>query len=524
MRERTSAASSPSTDGASGGPRPPRRYVVDQRARLLGDGSVVLGGEPVRLLRLSAAGAEALQRLTRGESVEEAGAVLADHLVAAGVIHPVPDELDGGGAVAVVIPSCDPPASLARVVATLEEAERADVVEIVVVDDASNDGGEGSTAAVAGHGSARVVASPVRVGPGAARDIGAAATTAPLVAFLDADAKLPRARGDEWLLLAAAHFEDARVGAVAPRIRSVGPGGAGRSAAIESYEARESPLDLGDRPGLVGAGRRLSYAPAAAMVVRRAVIDSTGGFDRSLRYGEDVDLVRRITAAGWLVRYEPAAEVGHEPRRGLAAFARQRFGYGSAAAPIDLRHPGTVPPFVAGPVGTAVAAAALASVLAGGSARRRVGLTVAVSATAMGLGVVRLGRRLAAAGCPDARALARRLVPAASKDATAALARAVRRVWWPLLLPLVIRRASRRRAVLLWAAVSIAGHGAHALRSRARGGLPRAIAHLGIGLVDDLAYGAGVWAGCLKERSFGSLLPRLKATPIVPPSRQGPPA
>ena len=49
-----------------------------------------------------------------------------------------------------------------------------------------------------------------------------------------------------------------------------------------------------------------------------------GGFDATLRFGEDVDLVWRLDAAGWRVRYEPASTVLHDPRRTVGAWARQR--------------------------------------------------------------------------------------------------------------------------------------------------------------------------------------------------------
>ena len=100
--------------------------------------------------------------------------------------------------------------------------------------------------------------------------------------------------------------------AVAPRIRASDGG--------------RSPLDM-------GPGRRVSYLPSAALIVRRA---AQPWFDPALRYGEDVDLIWRLEGAGWRFRYEPDVVVLHDERDRL----RRRFWYGTSAAPLARRHPG----------------------------------------------------------------------------------------------------------------------------------------------------------------------------------------
>ena len=74
---------------------------------------------------------------------------------------------------------------------------------------------------------------------------------------------------------------------------------------------RRSPLDMGDRPAEVQPGRRVSYVPSAALLVRRSALPEDP-FDPALRYGEDVDLIWRLIDAGWRVRYEPGVVVHHE--------------------------------------------------------------------------------------------------------------------------------------------------------------------------------------------------------------------
>ena len=141
---------------------------------------------------------------------------------------------------------------------------------------------------------------PTARGPAAARNAGLAAATTPLVAFLDSDV-VPE---PGWLAPLLARLADPAVGLVAPRIVALPPitGWLGR------YEAVRSSLDLGPDPALVVPRSRVAYVPSAAMLVRRAAVGA--GFDAGMHVAEDVDLVLRLHAAGWRLRYEPAA-----PRR-----------------------------------------------------------------------------------------------------------------------------------------------------------------------------------------------------------------
>ncbi len=146
-------------------------------------------------------------------------------------------------------------------------------------------------------------------GPAAARNAGARAAETPIVAFVDTDVDL----APGWLDGLLWHFDDPRVGFVAPRVAS-GPAVDGGDRHVARYEQRHSPLDLGAEPARIVAGTRVSYVPAAALLVRKAALDEIGGFDADLRCGEDVDAVWRLSAAGWRGRYEPTVVVHHQPR------------------------------------------------------------------------------------------------------------------------------------------------------------------------------------------------------------------
>ncbi len=74
---------------------------------------------------------------------------------------------------------------------------------------------------------------------------------------------------------------------------------------------------LSNRLGLVGAWhhdepRDVDWAVGAALLMRRSAIDAVGGFDESFfMYAEDLEWCWRVRAAGWTIRFEPAAVVRH---------------------------------------------------------------------------------------------------------------------------------------------------------------------------------------------------------------------
>lgn len=290
------------------------RYELDATVRRRDGGRLLVGGTPPRLMRLTDRGAEALDSLLADGPRDRATAAIAARLERAGLLHPLPDDGTADPPVTAVIPARDGGESLVDLVRVLA-AEG----PVIVVDDGSRDGSP-DRAAAAG---ARVVPKVGDAGPAGARNAGLLAAETDLVALVDADCVLaPGWRAGLAGLLDA----DPSLAIVAPRVR----GGSGPSA-IGRYERVAAPLDLGADPSLVGPGHRVSYLPGAALLVRRQALLDLGGFDEAMRFGEDVDLVWRLRAAGWRARYVPSREVLHLPRESLGGFARQRAGYGSSA-------------------------------------------------------------------------------------------------------------------------------------------------------------------------------------------------
>ena len=66
---------------------------------------------------------------------------------------------------------------------------------------------------------------------------------------------------------------------------------------------------------------------------------SLGGFDETLRFGEDVDLVWKVADQGGIVVYDPTVATYHLPTGSLVDSVRKNFRYGTSLAALALRWP-----------------------------------------------------------------------------------------------------------------------------------------------------------------------------------------
>jgi len=450
----------------------------DAATERLDDDRVLLGGSPLRLLRLRPRAAELVRRWVAGERLgdDPAEGRLARRLVTTGVFVPRPPS--GGltpADVTVVVPVRDRPAMLERLLAALGP------LAVVVVDDASV--APEPVALVARSAGATYRRLARHGGPGAARNAGLAEVRSPVVAFVDSDC-LPE---EGWLAPLLDELADPRVAAVAPRVVPSEDGR--RHRWPSSYEAVRSPLDRGSAPGLVRPGGRVPFVPTAALVARRSALGDRC-FDESLDGGEDVDLVWRLVAAGWDVRYQPAVVVRHEQHRGALGWAGRRFFYGTTAGPLAERHGAAVAP---------VSISAWSAASLGLLAARRPLPAVLVNGLAIGL----LARRLRGV-VDDPVAVAVRLAGRGTLQAATASVAALARVWGPWALLAVAWRRSRPAALAMLLGPAVADWWSLRPGERpAPGGY--VLAHV----ADDLAYGSGVWWGAARRRTLQPLLPQV---------------
>jgi mycofactocin glycosyltransferase len=453
---------------------------LDPRTRWRDGGTALLGGSPLRLLRLRP---RARDLLTGDRLVvrDAATATLAARLLDTGLAHPDPGAAGGpGSGLTVVVPVKDRPAELDRLLAALRADPDTAAAPVLVVDDGSAD--PAAVAATCARHGAEVLRHEEARGPAAARNAGLAASATDLVAFLDSDC-VP---DPGWTRPLVAHTADPRLALVAPRITALpGPG----RGWVGRYEAAVSALDMGPAAAPVAPGTAVSYVPSAALLARRGALGE--GFDAAMRVAEDVDLVWRLVAAGWRVRYEPAATVAHEHPDATGEWLRRRAFYGTGAALLAARHGTAVAPVVLSPWSAAAWALALTGLPGGGLS----------AAGVLAVAAARLAPRLAAPGQRPPAGLAAVLVVRGTAAAGRTLARSVTRHHWPLALAAAVVSRPARRAVV---AAAVADAVLAWWPQRSRVGLLRFAAARRL---EDLAYGAGLWQGALRARDPRALLP-----------------
>lgn len=479
------------------------RYRADRSLRILSgtDGRpVAIGGSPLRLWRLTPAGGALVEQIIDGADIDpidgSAAAALVERLVDGGALHPAPAEraassTDGGftpADVTVIVPVRDRPSALDGLLGSLAPVRSAGAAVVVVDDGSVDDAAHRHVAEV--HG-ATYLRRDVAGGPAVARDDGIAALSTRVVVFLDSDCTVATEDGAGWLDPLLAQLGDQRVAAVAPRVTT--PDG---PSVLDRYESTRSPLDMGDEPARVRPGTRVSFVPSAALAVRVDAYRSIGGFDRTLRVGEDVDLVWRLVDGGWTVRYEPTSVVQHPARPTAVGWLRQRFDYGSSAAGLAARHGDEVAP-LRSPWWVAVGWAAV-------GARHRV-----IGGSILAASAVSMARRLDGVPLVEAMRISVDVHGRAGDHA----ARAVLRTWWPAILPAAVVVRPARRVLTASVLTVAAGAVRDALRRDAETGDRSGIGELArigaLAVADDATYAVGVWAGCVRARSARALLPKL---------------
>lgn len=195
----------------------------------------------------------------------------------------------------VIVPHYDDLDRLGVCLAALDAQSFRDF-ELIVADNASPCGLAAVEAVVAGRG--RIVVEPEK-GAGAARNAGVAASTAPLLAFTDADC-LP---SPEWLGagLAALDGADLVGGAMVVAVAD--------EAAITAVEAFERVFAFDNRSYVEAKG----FSVTANLFTRRAVFEQVGGFRAHV--SEDADWCLRARDLGFRIAYAERAVVAHPARR-----------------------------------------------------------------------------------------------------------------------------------------------------------------------------------------------------------------
>ena len=241
---------------------------------------------------------------------------------------------------------------LERCLAALDRhAPTGRAMEIVVVDNDSRDGTVEYLRDA--RPDVRLLANEENVGYTRANNQGLAIARGRQILLINADAFLTAGAADALL---AALESDPRVAVAGPRL-AFGDGSwqrwtAGREPSLVAaanhylFLERLSPRLRGLYLGAdTREARTVDWVSSACMVVRADAMRAVGGMDERLfTYMDDVDLCRRLRERGWLVRYDPRAQVTHlmgggtggiasaAAIRSFNAYFARRHGRGAALA------------------------------------------------------------------------------------------------------------------------------------------------------------------------------------------------
>ena len=458
-------------------------FIVDPSWRRPDRGLMVFAGSPLKMFSLSEEGRHIAELLEIGLPLPAGHETLTSRLLDAGAIHPThivgTEQPFTLADVSIVIPAHVRNSKDARLLNTLVGTLTnlsTTAATIIVVNDASPH-------AISDIVGARVVSLDNNRGPGAARNHGLQFVTTPFVAFVDVDVTLE----NNTLIELLSYFADERVGMVAPRIMSTTTEGA-----LSAYEAVRSPLDLGSTEGRIRKGTRISYAPSAMWLCRTEAIREINGFDETLQVGEDVDALWRMDAAGWRCRYQPTAVCTHLPRSTVSDFVAQRMSYGTSAAALAKRHDGAL-----APVRVSGYSAGMWALVA---------LGYPIVGALVGAGTIAaLARKLR--DVPNAVEESVRLAGLGNLHAGRTIASAITRVWWPISVVLALF-SKRMRWVFIASAVLPSMYEWWKNRPKLD-----PIRFTALRVLDDAAYGVGVWKGAVQEQNFDALKPDLTSWP-----------
>jgi glycosyltransferase involved in cell wall biosynthesis len=224
--------------------------------------------------------------------------------------------------VSVIVPVRDSASDVDALLACLARQTLArSEFEIVIGDDGSTDGGTEGIAT--GDGYIRVAAGPP-MNSYAARNRAVTASSAPVLAFCDADCRPER----DWLKRGLAALQQADI--AAGRIRFTVP-------------ERRTVWTLVDMDGSKDHEHqvRLGVAETANLFIHRELFDEMGGFDESIPEYGDFEFVGRCVAAGASLAFAPTAIVWHPARISGASLLRALWKYNRGYAVHEARAGGT---------------------------------------------------------------------------------------------------------------------------------------------------------------------------------------
>jgi cellulose synthase/poly-beta-1,6-N-acetylglucosamine synthase-like glycosyltransferase len=192
-----------------------------------------------------------------------------------------------------------------------------DFLEVIVVDGCSKD----ATVKIAEKYPVKIVSAPLNAP--AAYNYAIKIANNDVLGFIDADAKVEK----EWLNRLIMYLDDPQVAGVSGGVETWN---------TENALARSIGYDMKNR-----YDRLKKYATRIAtmnLLLKKSVIEESGGFDERLPTQYDTDLGFRITSRGYKIVFDPSAKCYHFNRSTVRAYFRQQLQYGKNTIKLYFKH------------------------------------------------------------------------------------------------------------------------------------------------------------------------------------------
>jgi cellulose synthase/poly-beta-1,6-N-acetylglucosamine synthase-like glycosyltransferase len=192
-----------------------------------------------------------------------------------------------------------------------------DSLEVIVVDGCSKD----ATVKIAEKYPVKVVSTALNAP--AAYNYAIKIANNDILGFVDADAKVEK----EWLNRLVMYLDDPQVAGVSGGIETWN---------TENAWARSIGYDMKNR-----YARLRKYATRIAtmnLLLKKSVIEESGGFDEGLPSQYDTDLGFRITSRGYKIVFDPTVKCYHFNRSTVRAYFRQQLQYGKNTVRLYFKH------------------------------------------------------------------------------------------------------------------------------------------------------------------------------------------
>ncbi len=223
--------------------------------------------------------------------------------------------------VSVVVACCNGARTLAECLQSLERLNYPNY-EVIVVNDGSTD----RSGQIAEQYNVRAI-HVENGGLSRARNLGIAAATGDIVAFLDSDAYAD----PHWLYFLVSTLDELEAAAV---------GGPNLSPPQDGFMAQCIDCAPGNPIHVLTDNELAEHVPGCNMAFRKEKLELIGNFNPTHRAaGDDVDVCWKLLFRAETIAFSPGAIVWHHRRPNLRSFWRQQVGYGYAEAFLQHRYP-----------------------------------------------------------------------------------------------------------------------------------------------------------------------------------------